>query len=525
MLPRDFIRRCAAALPDKIAYYDAERSITWGEIDRRSDAFAGAMQNLGIGKSDAVGILSLEHIEVYEHLFACYKLGAPRVGINARYAQREMLHVIRDSDMRLLLIHAACVDLLRDRIDELIAEGRLLVGYGGDHGLPHDYETLLVDAPDAPDLPALDEEDLIAVSYTSGTTGVPKGVMLTQRGMRESMLHTVLGIGLQHKDVWFTPTASAWVTFVLSSMNMVNGMSVLIPSGGFEPRRGLEYIGRYGVTAIILVPVMIQRVLAEYASGDFDLSTLRLLVYGSSPARPSLIRQTMDTFGCEMMQIYGLTECTGGWVSFLQHADHLKGLAGDEGLLASCGRAGMHMEVSIRDAQGQPLPTGETGEVWLRSDTNMVGYLNLPDQSAGALKGDGWLSTNDLGRLDEHGYLYLTDRKNYLIITGAANVFPSSVETVLSEHPAVREVAVVGAPHPEWGEAVVAAVSLHDGRQATPEELTAFCREKLAGYEVPKHVEILDDLPKGITGKILKSTIQARYRKEGNKLPWAPPED
>ncbi|MEL0083689.1 MAG: CoA ligase, partial [Gammaproteobacteria bacterium] len=157
---------------------------------------------------------------------------------------------------------------------------------------------------------------------------------------------------------------------------------------------------------------------------------------------------------------------------------------------------------------------------WMRADTNMAGYLHLPDLTAEVLR-DGWLSTNDLGKLDDEGYLYLTDRKNYLIITGAANVFPSVIETALSEHPAVREAAALGAPHPEWGEAVVAAVALRSGQSATAEELIDFCRDKVAKWEVPKFIEIVDELPKGPTGKVLKKDLQQRYRSEQNPLPWS----
>ncbi|RLA12682.1 MAG: CoA ligase, partial [Gammaproteobacteria bacterium] len=196
-----------------------------------------------------------------------------------------------------------------------------------------------------------------------------------------------------------------------------------------------------------------------------------------------------------------------------------RGLDEKPELLTSCGQAGLHMEITIRNSDGEILPANEVGEVWMRADTNMVGYLHLPELTAEVLH-DGWLSTHDLGRLDDEGYLYLTDRKNYLIITGAANVYPSVIESALSEQSAVREVAVFGVPHPEWGEAVVAAVALQDGQVATADELIEFCRDKVAKWEVPKFVEIVDELPKGPTGKVLKKVLQQRYRTEEGLLPW-----
>lgn len=521
MFPRDYVARCAAAYPHKTAIIDGERRLSWLELDRRAARFGAALAGLGLTAGDAVGILSHEHLEVYEHLFGCYKLGAVRVGINWRYAERETAHVIRDADIRVILVQANCVTLLDGLRAQLESEGRLLIGYGGDHGLDLDYEALLAQATDDMTWPELAADDLVALSYTSGTTGMPKGVMLGQHAMAEAMLHTVLNIGLRHEDVWFPPTASAWVTFVLSSMNAVNGMTTVIPNGDFDTARFLDFVGRFRVTSTIVVPLMMQRLLDEYERDDYDVSSLRLLTYGSSPARPSLIRRTFETFGCELMQLYGLTESTGGWVSFLRHGEHLRGLEQDESVLLSCGAPGTHMEISVRDDRGQPLPPGQTGEIWLRSSTNMLGYLNLPDQTAQALTADGWLRTHDLGHLDDDGLLYLTDRKNYLIITGAANVFPSVVETALSEHPAVREVAVVGAPHAEWGEAVVAAVVLHEGQLATAEELVEFCRPRVARYEVPKLVDIVGELPKGLTGKTLKKEVQAWYRNP-DRLPWDP---
>ena len=518
-LTRDLIQQCANSYPNKIAYWDGDRSATWPQMHNRSDRFAAAMQGLGIGKGDAVAILSHEHLEVYEHWFVCAKIGALRTGINWRFAAREMVHVIEDASARLVLVQANCVELLADHIEALTSAGVMLVGYGGDHQLPYDYETMIDAAPQSPQLPDLASDDLVCYSYTSGTTGMPKGVMLTQQGMHSAIVNTVLCIGLRFEDVWFPPTASAWITFVLGSMNLANGMTVVLPNGDFESHKYLEFIDRYQVTSTIVVPTMLQRLLQDYEAGDYDISSMRLVTYGSSPARASLIRKTMKLFGCELMQLYGLTETTGGWVSYLRHADHLRGLDEKPELLTSCGQAGPHMEITIRNSDGEILPANQVGEVWMRADTNMVGYLHLPELTDEVLR-DGWLSTHDLGRLDDEGYLYLTDRKNYLIITGAANVYPSVVETALSEHPEVSEAAVLGAPHPEWGEAVVAAVTLTDGAKASADDLVEFCRDKVAKWEVPKFIEILPELPKGPTGKVLKKVLQERYRSAENPLPW-----
>ena len=267
MLPRDYIARCAAHYPDRIAYHDGDRALNWQQVHARSDRLAAALQGLGLKKGDVAAILSHEHLEVYEHLYACYKTGLLRCGINWRYAPREMLHVIRDSNARVILVQANCVPLLADILADIRGDGRLLIGYGGAHGLEYDLETLIDVAAAQPRPVELADDDLIALSYTSGTTGLPKGVMLTQGAMRDSMLYTVLGIGLRYEDVWFPPTASGWITFVLGSMNLVNGMTVVLPNGDFDTARFLQFVGRYRVTSTIIVPLMMQRLLDEYDRG------------------------------------------------------------------------------------------------------------------------------------------------------------------------------------------------------------------------------------------------------------------
>ena len=219
------------------------------------------------------------------------------------------------------------------------------------------------------------------------------------------------------------------------------------------------------------------------------------------------------------MQMYGLTETTGGWVAIMRAEDTQRGLNGEDELLLSCGRPFIHLDLEIRDTNGKKLDAGETGEIWIRSDTNMTGYLGLDEQTAEVLKGD-WLCTNDLGHLDKEGFLYLTDRKNYMIITGSTNIFPSVVENILDEHPDVIEVAVIGVPHPEWGEAVVAVIQKTNESKIDAGSLIEFCRLRMAKFEVPKHIDFIDSLPRGLTGKILKNKIQERYSQGEFSVPW-----
>jgi acyl-CoA synthetase (AMP-forming)/AMP-acid ligase II len=520
LLPRDFVVRCTRSFPEKVAYIDAERILTWRQVNERSDRLAAGLQRLGIGKGDVVAILAHDQVEMVEHWYACSKIGALRTGINWRYAPREMLHIIRDTDAKAIFVQASCVLSLADHLSELQDEGRRLIGFGEGHSLPLDYEVLIQGSDASPKLPKLRDDDLIAVSYTTGTTGLPKGALWTQRNVREMLIHTIISAGFRHEDVWLNPAPGAGIPMLYNVFGMVNGMTTVLPDGDFKPTRCLELMEQHRVTSTVLVVTMLRRLVEEARAGSFDTSSLRLICYGAMPATPALLRAAYETFGCEFQQWYGSTESTGGFCTLLRPEDHRKALAGEHELLASIGTPTLHAEVSVRDPEsGDPVPVGEIGEVWVAGDIVMRGYLNRPEDDAEAFSGR-WLRMGDMALVNERGYLFLKDRKKFLIISGGYNVYPTVVENVLAEHPAVREVAVVGAPHPMWGEAVVAVASLKSGSEATPEELIDFCRDKLGKWEVPKHVKIVPELPKGATGKLLKHELRDGFRVHPELLPW-----
>jgi len=246
-----------------------------------------------------------------------------------------------------------------------------------------------------------------------------------------------------------------------------------------------------------------------------------LLIYGSAPSSPALIRQMRKVLPVALVQTYGLTEITGGWATYLSEKDHQEALARRPDWLKSVGRFGPHFECSIRDAAGKPLPPNTQGEVWIRGTAVMKGYLNRPEETAEVMREGGWLCTNDIAEMDEEGLLYLLDRKKFMIISGAVNVFPATVEAVLAEHAGIEEAAVVGAPHPEWGEAVVAFVrtrSSHAGLSGR--DIMDFCVDKLSKPEIPKHVVFVAELPKTANGKVIKPQLKERLAREPSLLPW-----
>jgi acyl-CoA synthetase (AMP-forming)/AMP-acid ligase II len=519
LLARDLVARSARAYGDGVAYIDGGRRLTWRELDRRSDRLAAGLQSLGIGKGDVVALLAHDRLELVEHWWACVKIGALRTGVNYRYAPREIAHIVRDCDARAVVVDAALIPLVADEVSAFEAEGRRLIGIGEAHGLALDYEELLA-AGGEPVLPPLGDDDPLAISYTSGTTGLPKGALFTQRGVREALIWMNINVGLRHEDVWVNGLPCAGAAMIFTAANAVNGMTCVMVDGGFRPDRFLELTAEHRVTSTILVPTMITALLERLDRVPADTSSLRLLCYGSMPASPALIRATKQRFGCEVQQWYSATELTAAPAVILRDAAHRHAIEREPELLTSCGAASALVDLEIRSPQGEPLAVGEVGEVWVRGDVVFGGYLNRADETAEVLSG-GWLRPGDLGRMDDRGNLYLVDRKRFMIISGGYNVYPVVVENVMAEHPAVREVAAVGAPHPRWGEAVVAVVSLHAGAEATPTELIAFCEDQVAKWEVPKHVEIVDELPKGATAKIQKHEIRDWFRSDPTRLPWS----
>lgn len=518
MLARDLVGRTARAYPHKPAYIDGARWASWEEIDERSDRLAAAFQDLGIDRGMVVALLAHDCLEVVEHWWACLKIGALRTAINPRYAPREVAHIVRDSDARAVLVQAELGGLIEPEAEAFAAEGRRLIGLGEGHGLELGYEALLGNAG-APAPPDLSDEDLAAVSYTSGTTGLPKGALFSQRGVRDALMWTSLNVGLRHEDVWANALPSAGAPMIFTAANAVTGMTCVMPDAGFEARRFLELVAEHRVTSAILVPTMLNQLLVETERGSYDTGSLRQVCYGSMPASPALIRAVHERFDCEVQQWYSATEMTAAPSVILRDDAHRRAIESQPDLLTSCGVPVASIDLEIRSADGEPIAAGEVGEVWVRGEVVFAGYLNRPDETSEALERE-WLRTGDLGRVDEDGYLYLVDRKKFMIISGGHNVFPIAIENVLAEHPAVHEVAVVGAPHPDWGEAVVAVVALRGDGDATDEDLIGFCADQLAKWEIPKHVEIVDSLPKGATAKIDKHEIRESFRSNPDRLPW-----
>jgi acyl-CoA synthetase (AMP-forming)/AMP-acid ligase II len=356
----------------------------------------------------------------------------------------------------------------------------------------------------------LTERDVAIQLYTSGTTGKPKGAMLSHR----NFLSLVRIADLDNPD-WNKWTESD-VSLVAMPVFHIGGsgwgiFGLYYGAKGvimreFDPTKVLDFFERFGITKLFMVPAAMQFIVRQPRAREVDFSRLRYILYGASPIPAALLKECIEVFGCGFVQLYGMTETTGTIV-VLPPEDHVAGRA----CMRSAGKALPGVELAILDANGDKLPPGEVGEIATRSGSNMVGYWNLPEATARTLDADNWLRTGDAGYIDDDGYLYIHDRIKDMIISGGENIYPAEVESAICDHPDVAEVAVVGVPDDVWGEAVKAVVVLKPGKSLSATDLMGFARERIAGFKTPKSIDFIAALPRNASGKILRRHLRDPY--------------
>ena len=503
------LHRMLQQKPHSPAVIFRDRQRTWSELADRVARLAGALQSLGMSAGDRVGMLSLNSDYYLEYMLGVWWAGGALNPVNTRWSPAEVAYSLDDCDTRILLVDdsvAAWGDDLRERSKVLTT--LIYVGDGkAPEGMLH-YETLLKEAAPAPDA-RRGGEDLAGVFYTGGTTGFPKGVMLSHVNLLSNALGYLMDLDYREDEVVLGVAPifhQAGMCIIVRAF--LRGCPTVVVEG-FEPLAVMQAIERHRATFTLLVPTMIQRLVDHPELKNHDLSSLRRILYGASPISESVLGRAFDALaGVEFCQGYGMTE-TGGPYTFLPPWCHTP--AGQKaGMLRSAGRAMWGIEVRIVDEDGHPVAPGVVGEIAARGPGVMQGYWGREEETRASLR-DGWMHSGDAGYLNEDGFLFIVDRVKDMIVSGGENVYSSEVENALCRHPAVQTCAVIGIPNERWGEAVHAVVVLQPEQSATAEELREFCKTLIAGYKCPVSAEFRDALPVSGAGKVLKHVLREPY--------------
>ncbi|HEX4986123.1 MAG TPA: long-chain-fatty-acid--CoA ligase [Burkholderiales bacterium] len=499
------LHRAVQSHPERVATICGERRHSYRQYADRVARLAAALQQLGMNPGDRVGMLALNSDRYLEFFYGAWWGGGVVNPVNIRWSPAEIAYSLDDCDTRILLVD----EQFRQVAGDLKARSRKLetLVYTGDAATPAgmlDYEELLARAAPMPDAGHCGD-DLAAVMYTGGTTGFPKGVMLSHRNLASNAL-CYLAEGVTHADgraLLIAPMFHIAIGALMHAHAMAGGTQVIVPA--FAPLAALQAMQQYRPTHTLMVPTMIQLMTDHPDAPQYDLSSLEVMAYGGSVISEAVLKRAMARFpNAGFIQAYGMTEIAP-CATYLKPAEHRD--AGRPGLLRSAGRASLINEVRIVDAQGAEVARGTVGEVTVRGPNVMLGYWNKPDQTAAALR-DGWMHTGDGGYMDGEGYLYIVDRMKDMIVSGGENVYSAEVENALSRHPAVAASAVIGIPSEQWGEAVHAVVVLKPGAGTTAAELSAHCHRLIAGYKCPRSVEFRDALPMTGAGKIQKTELR-----------------
>lgn len=502
----DVPKKGATVNPDKVAMIFEGKRITYRQMEERCNRLANALISLGCGKKDRVAILAentYKYIEVY---FGAAKAGISVTPLNFRLSDGELTHIVNDSESTVYIAGERYEErslALRNNLKNI----RHWIALDRQDDAFLSYEGLLEGAPaEGPSL-EVEENDIAILMYTGGTTGLPKGVMLSHRNLLSAAYGLVIAFSLTRHDIecFVLPLfhISLWPALCVL---MVGGTVAIVRRPDLQEI--LQTIQDEKCTHINLVPTLLGWILALPNLQDYDLSSLRLISYAGSPMPPEVLKHGMNKLGNIFSQGYGLTEAAP-IVSVLFPEDHT--LEGPRArLLNSVGKEGPTVEVRIVDENEEPVKPGQVGEIVAKGKNIMKGYWKNPELTTETLRG-GWLHTGDLGTVDEEGYIYLVDRKADMIVTGGENVYPKEVEEVLYEHPAVQECAVVSAPDEKWGERVQAVVVLKANHTATEEELKEHCKRRLAGYKCPKAFDFWEELPKTPIGKIIRKEVKRKY--------------
>ena len=520
MLISLILKRAFELFPDKKAVLSEEKDLTYAQLGERVNRLSRHLVSAGLGRGDRVAVLHHNSHEFLEAYFAAARIGAILNPLNHRLSSRELAAILKDSGAVVLVAARSFsskveqVSTLGIELTQIIWTGKGKTPATTGQAKDVDYEDALSrQFPGPLPMPEISENDVAHLYYTSGTTGRPKGVMLTHKNVCTHSLAAIAELALKDKDVWahIAPMfhlADAWAVFAIT---WVGGRHVIVPH--FDPPSVLQAIETCKVTLSNLIPTMLNMLIHTEGVEQYDLSSLRVILSGGAPIAPKLVRKTMDTFRCDYIQTYGMTE-TSPYLTLSILKDHLESLSPEERFRykAMTGRPFLGVDLKVVRPDGKEVsPDGqEVGEIIVSGDTISPGYWNRPEETEAAFI-NGWLYTGDLAVREKEGYVYIVDRKKDMIVTAGENVYSIEVENVLYLHPDVLEAAVIGVRDDHWGEAVLACVVLKEGKKTGADRIIEFCKQHIASYKAPKNIDFFTSLPKTGSGKISKKELKTRY--------------
>ncbi len=497
----------AAINPDREAYVDSQSDVrlTYRELNLRCNRVADSLIGLGVKPGDRVAVALMNSAEFLEVFFAIAKIGAVLVPLNWRLVADELQFILKDSGAITLIFGEEFIDLmteLHSRGDETDVTTWIQVAQ--DNGETHfskDYISFREAGSYEEPVITAAEDDLLYIMYTSGTTGLPKGVVHSHKTSFWALLTFGASCDLRDGDIYLAALPMFHVGSLLPiTLNVYRGVTSVVMRE-FDPKRAWELIAEEKITTAVLVPAMLNFMVQVPDIEKFDYSRLRWILSGASPLPVNLIQQYFD-IGIEIHQIYGLTEsCGPACVISAEHA--LK-------KIGSTGKAFFHTEVRVVGEDGEDCPPGEPGEVWVSGEHIMLEYWNQPEATAETITQDGWLRTGDVASVDEDGFVYIQDRIKDMIISGGENVYPAEIENVILTHPEVADVAVIGQPSERWGESPFALIVRLD-ESLSEADILKYCDGKLARFKLPKGAAFIDDIPRNPSGKVLKRELREQF--------------
>jgi long-chain acyl-CoA synthetase len=500
------VKRAADVCPHHLAVVDGERRRTWSEFAGRVARLSGALRAHGVGRGDRVAVLAQNSDRYLETYYGVFWSAAVLVPLNTRLALPEIQFQLKDAGVKLVLFgreFAAIANELRKSFD--------CVFIAFDEDTPSAdivYDTMVSRAPIAEELRGADEE-LAAIFYTGGTTGLPKGVMHTHKSLSAMAVNLVMSLQVDEESVALHSAPMFHMADIaVWTMTQVGGTHIITPR--LDEDSLFDAIEQHGVTHIFTVPAVIDRLAKHRRAQSANVSSLKMLGYGGAPMPPAVLEYARERFpNVSFGQGFGMTEMPA--ISYLGPRWHRKGANPEK--LKSAGAAAYGYEPKVVDTDGKELPRGEIGEIIGRGDNLMAGYWNRPEETEKALR-NGWMHSQDAGFMDEDGAIYITDRLKDMIISGGENVYSIEVENVIYRHPSVAECAIIGVPDDRWGERVHAVVVLKPDSDLTLEQLSTFCREHIAAYKCPRSLDVLPSpLPRSAAGKVLKTELRAPHWK------------